>query len=598
MLKPRATATRDLMTLDGMWRFALETSVEDRPWMSSLRTSREAPVPSSYDDLFLDAEVRDHVGVVWYQRTVRVPRGWAGERIFVRLDSATHEGSVYVDDELVCTHVGGYTPFEADITELVTPGQEFRLTVGVDNRLTRDTIPPGHVEIGDQGKAKQRYMHDFFNYGGLARSVWLYSTPPERIEDITVVTGLNERAGIVTYDVETSALAAGTDVRVRLADADGKTVAESSGTSGALTVEEAKLWQPGAAYLYELTALLVRGGAVIDEYPLAVGIRTVDVVGNQFLINGKPFYFTGFGKHEDSPIRGKGHDNAYLVHDFELMRWMGANSFRTSHYPYAEEVLEYADRQGMVVIGETAAVGLNMAIAAGYLGQTDVKTFGPGAPFGDSTQTAHAQHLRELITRDKNHPSVVLWSIANEPDARDTGARAYFEPLVALARELDPSRPLTYANMILASPQKDVIADLFDVLSINRYYGWYQDTADLESAARHLEAELLEWERSYHKPIVVSEFGADAIAGLHTVLDQPWSEDYQTALLTTYLQVFDRIESVVGEHVWAFADFQAMPITQRVDGNKKGVFTRDRRPKGSVRALRARWTSLGSNGHS
>ncbi|WP_457102011.1 beta-glucuronidase [Microbacterium sp. P5_E9] len=591
MLKPRLTATRELQRLDGLWKFALDTDAGERPWAAELRTTREAPVPSSYNDLFVDAKVRDHVGVVWYQRIVRVPRGWAGDSVFVRLDSATHEGVVYVNDELVATHAGGYTPFEADITAFVEPGAEFRLTVGVDNRLTRDTIPPGHVEIRDDGRPRQRYMHDFFNYGGLARSVWLYSAPAERVQDLTVVTDVDAGTGLVSYDVLTTSLGADADVRVRISDAEGATVAEGSGHNGQLRIADVRLWQPGAAYLYELTAEVVREGEVVDSYPLPVGVRTVEVRGNRILINGKPFYFTGFGKHEDSPVRGKGHDDAYLVHDFELMGWMGANSFRTSHYPYAEEVLEYADRQGMVVIGETAAVGLNMAIAAGYLGKTDVVTFGPKG-FGETTQAAHAQHIRELIARDKNHPSVVMWSIANEPDARDGGARGYFEPLVALTRELDPTRPLTYANMILASPEKDVIADLFDVLSINRYYGWYQDTADLESAAAHLEAELRAWEDKFGKPIIMSEFGADAVAGLHTVLDQPWAEDYQTALLTTYHRVFDRIDSVVGEHVWAFADFQAMPITQRVDGNKKGVFTRDRRPKGAVHALRARWTAM------
>ena len=592
MLKPQLTATRELQRLDGLWRFALDTDVGEEPWGGSLQTTREAPVPSSYNDLFVDAKVRDHVGVVWYQRAVRVPQGWAASRIFIRLDSATHEGAVYVNDELVATHVGGYTPFEADITAFVQAGAEFRLTVGVDNRLTKDSIPPGQIEIREDGRPRQRYMHDFFNYGGLARSVWLYSAPAQRIDDLTVVTDVEGTTGVVHYEVATTPLVTGTSVRVRIADAEGVALAESPGPVGDLRISDVRLWQPGEAYLYTLTAEVVREGQVLDTYSLAVGVRTVEVRGNRILINGKQFYFTGFGKHEDTPVRGKGHDDAYLVHDFDLMRWMGANSFRTSHYPYAEEVLEYADRQGMVVIGETAAVGLNLAIAAGYLGKTEVTTFGPDG-FGESTRAAHAQHIQEMIARDKNHPSVVMWSIANEPDARDRAAREYFEPLVALTRELDPTRPVTYANMILASPEKDVIADLFDVLSINRYYGWYQDTADLDSAATHLEAELLAWQKKFGKPIIVSEFGADAIAGLHTVLDQPRAEDYQTALLTAYHRIFDRIDSVVGEHVWAFADFQAMPITQRVDGNKKGVFTRDRRPKGAVHALRARWASLG-----
>src|SRR5699024_3814580 len=121
--------------------------------------------------------------------------------------------------------------------------------------------------------------------------------------------------------------------------------------------------------------------------------------------NGKPFYFTGFGKHEDTPIRGKGHDDAYLVHDMEPFSWIGANSFRTSHYPYAEEVLEYADRHGIVVIDETAAVGLNFSVIGGFLGGPVVPTFGPDS-INDETREAHAQALRELIARDKNHPSV------------------------------------------------------------------------------------------------------------------------------------------------------------------------------------------------
>ena len=115
----------------------------------------------------------------------------------------------------------------------------------------------------------------------------------------------------------------------------------------------------------------------IDAYELPVGIRTVRVDGMRFLINGEPFYFTGFGKHEDSPVRGKGHDNAFMVHDFALMDWLGANSFRTSHYPYAEEVLEYADRHGIVVIDETPAVGINSGLAAGAFGAEPFTTFSP-----------------------------------------------------------------------------------------------------------------------------------------------------------------------------------------------------------------------------
>lgn len=589
MLKPRSTATRELVSLDGLWRFALDTTAGNAPWAATLDSKLEAPVPASYNDLFVDANVRDHVGWVWYQRQVRVPRGWAGERVFVRLDAATHEGHVYVNDRLVAEHVGGYTPFEADITDIVSAGEEFRLTVGVNNVLTNETIPPGSVTVDALGRTRQSYMHDFYNYAGLARSVWLYSAPAARVQDLTVVTDVDGAAGIVNYEVETSV--PGVDVRVRITDADGATVGEGSGASGSVRIENVQLWQPGAAYLYELTVELVQGGTVVDSYPLAVGVRTIEVRGKQFLVNGEPFYFTGFGKHEDSAVRGKGHDDAYLVHDFELMHWMGANSFRTSHYPYAEEVLEYADRHGVIVIDETAAVGLNYSVIGGFLGGPIVPTFGPDS-VNDKTQAAHAQAIRELVARDKNHPSVVLWSIANEPDSGVDGAREYFEPLATLTRELDPSRPICFVNVMLAPVQVDRISDLFDVLCLNRYYGWYVDNADLPMAEVHLEGELRAWEEKYGKPMIMTEYGADTVTGLHSVFDQPWTEEYQTAYLDMNHRVFDRIEAFVGEHVWNFADFQTAAGIIRVDGNKKGVFTRDRRPKAAAHALRARWTTL------
>ncbi len=588
MLKPQNSPTREYVDLDGLWRFATDDVGVPAPWSAELRTSLEAPVPSSYNDLFTDPAVRDHVGWVWYQRTVHVPSGFAGGRVFVRVDAATHHGRVYVGDTLVADHIGGYTPFEADVTDLVTPGEEFRLTIGVDNRLSNETIPPGRVTVDADGRAKQTYMHDFYNYAGLARSVRLVSLPAVRLTDVTVVTEVDGGTGTVTYETETSVDA---DVRVRLTDQNGTVVATAEGRSGRLDVAGARLWQPGAAYLYDLDLEVLDEGDVVDAYRLPVGIRSVRVDGAKFLINGEPFYFTGFGKHEDSPVRGKGHDNAYLVHDFQLMDWIGANSFRTSHYPYAEEVLEFADRHGVVIIDETPAVGLNLAMGGGIFGGVRQPTFSPDT-INDATQAAHAQAIRELVARDKNHPSVVMWSIANEPGSSEPGAREYFQPLAELTRELDPSRPVTFVNVMFATFETDLIADLFDVVCLNRYFGWYVDTGDLAAAEVHLEAELLGWQSKYGKPMVMTEYGADTLPGLHSVFDQPWTEEYQTVVLAMFHRVHDRVDGVVGEQVWNFADFQTSNGVFRVDGNKKGVFTRDRRPKAAAHALRARWTAL------
>ncbi len=589
MLKPQTSSTRELVSLDGLWSFALADADVPTPWAGRLDTDLQAPVPSSYNDLFVDSRIRDHVGWVWYQRSVRVPRGWAGERIVIRVDAATHEGAVYVGDELVAQHEGGYLPFEADVTDLVVPGAEFRLTIGVNNVLTPDTIPPGVVKELPGGRLQQGYMHDFYNYAGLARSVWLVSRPAVHVSDVTVVTDVEGATGLVRYAIETSGAA---DVRVTLRDEDGTVVATADGASGTLAVDEVNLWQPGAAYLYSLEIELLVDGQVVDEYALSVGVRTVAVDGNRFLINGEPFYFTGFGKHEDIAVKGKGHDNAYLVHDFQLLDWVGANSFRTSHYPYAEEVIDYADRHGIVVIDETSAVGLNKRISGGI---ADIMSGGAADAeegFGPRMQDAHRREIRELIARDKNHPSVVMWSIANEPETAAEGSDTYFEPLFELARELDPTRPVTFVNVMMAPAQLCRVSRFADVLCLNRYYGWYVDTGDLASAEVHLEQELRAWEEKFGKPMIMTEYGADTAPGLHSVWDQPWTEEYQTGILDMFHRVHDRVASMVGEQVWNFADFQTSVGIFRVDGNKKGVFTRDRRPKAAAHYLKSRWSGL------
>jgi beta-glucuronidase len=593
LLKPQANETRELVNLDGLYRFKVDTgrSGHSEEWFRApLETGLEIGVPGSYNDVFPDKAIRNHVGYVWYQREVRVPRGWAGERIHLRLDSATHEGMVWVDDVLVAQHVGGYVPFSADITDHVTAGQAFRLTVAVNNELTQATIPPGKITVGEDGRRKQTYFHDFYNYAGLHRSLWLYSTPTVTVEDITVVTGFEGHTGNVDYRVAVRGGTGTETVTVTLKDAAGAEVARGDGTDGTLAIDDVVLWQPGAGYLYSLTAEIRDGGRLLDTYSLPVGIRTVEVSGTEFLINGEPFYFTGFGMHEDHVTIGKGHSNAQMVNDLELLKWSGANSFRTSHYPYAEEFLEYADRHGIVVIDETAAVGLNHGFAAAF-GGLPQKTYEAGA-VDAKTAANHRQAITELIDRDKNHPSVVLWSIANEPNASEDGAREYYEPLAWLTRQLDPSRPVGYVNLIFDPIGKEKLGDLFDVIMLNRYEGWYTNTGDLETAEVRLEAELRTWEAAYGKPMIMTEYGADTMTGLHSIYEQPWSEEYQTAFLDMYQRVFDRIDAMVGEHVWNFADFQTSDGVRRVDGNKKGVFTRDRRPKPAAYALRQRWAAL------
>ncbi|MFB9832702.1 beta-glucuronidase [Actinoallomurus acaciae] len=583
MLRPQETPSREHVRLDGLWSFAFDPGDRGRAeewWRGDLPGASEMPVPASYNDVPATRDAHEHVGDVWYQRHVRVPAGWEGRRVVLRFDAAAHRAVVWWNDVEIGRHEGGYTPFECDVTGHVRIGETARVTVVVDNRLDLTSIPPGIVDVLPDGRRRQRYFHDFFNYAGLHRTVWLYTTPRVYVEDITVTTEVDGADARVRYRVD---VAGGQVAEVVLTDADGTERARAATAEGTLEVADATLWRPGHGHLHRLAVRTA--GDDPDEYVLPVGLRDVRVDGDRFLINGEPFHFRGFGKHEDNAVRGKGHDDVLMVHDFALLDWIGANSFRTSHYPYAEEVLEYADRHGVVVIDETPAVGLNFEIA---------HTLVPGDPehifaaVDDATRAAHLCAIRELIARDKNHPSVVMWSIANEPDSARPEARPYFEPLVRAARAADPSRPVCFAQVQLP-PDRDVISDLFDVICLNRYNGWYIDTGDLATAERELETELREWVRRHGRPIIVTEYGADAMAGVRSVAAGTWTEDYQVALLETFHRVFDRIDSVVGEHVWNFADFATGYGVNRVDGNKKGVFTRDRRPKAAAFALRRRW---------
>src|SRR4051812_33846428 len=240
MLSPRQSSTRERSSLDGLWRFALDpygAGRAERWWTSTLAGDDEMPVPASFNDVIPTREARHHVGDVWYQRTVRVPRGWDGQRIVLRFGAATHRATAWVGDTHVVDHEGGYTPFEADVTEQVRAANEARVTVVVNNELSWTSIPPGFVQELEDGRRVQQYFHDFFNYAGLHRSVWLYTTPRVHISDITVsTTEIDDAVGVVAYRVAVEGEPHGVTVRVR--DAQGREVAAGDGGQGTLRIED------------------------------------------------------------------------------------------------------------------------------------------------------------------------------------------------------------------------------------------------------------------------------------------------------------------------------------------------------------------------
>lgn len=591
MLYPEQNEARLKLSLDGTWAFALGSCAETQfDPAKPLPDAQPIAVPASYNDQNdQTTALRRHYGWAWYQRKVTLPTFCAGQRVVLRFGSVTHTAKVWLNGQLIAQHKGGFTPFEADVTALLRPGETVLLTVACDNRVNHSTLPVGNedgqlaffgsdnagipsVEAAKRAAAPQnRPNFDFFNYAGIHRPVVLYTTPKEYIEDVTVVPAVD---GTVQYAVKTTGSA---PVHVTVLDADGNAVASAEGTEGTITIPEVHLWEPrpGTPYLYTLH---ITCGA--DVYDQTFGVRSIEVRGTQVLLNGKPLYFKGFCKHEDFTAHGRGFDPVLNVKDVNLIHWANANAVRTSHYPYAEEFYDLCDREGILVMDETPAVGIGGGAAV-----NPYKEY----PLAEH----HRQVLAEMIHRDKNHPCVVLWSLGNEPDLEHfpQDAYDYWHPLYELAHQLDPqNRPVTLV-CCQNDYTKDITTRTMDIVCINRYYGWYNLSGDMDAACYGLNQELDFWAEQ-HKPVMMSEYGADTVAGLHTAGAEMFSEEFQVEFYRRLDTEFDKRPWFVGEFVWNFADYDTVQVPMRVDGNKKGLFTRDRRPKLGMHFLRQRWHDI------
>lgn len=592
LLVPQQNLHRNVLDLSGLWEFQLdpEEDGEAKGWFNALPEPRLIPVPCSWNDLFDDA--RDYLGLAWYWTEVYVPSSWRGQRVFLRVGSANYAAKAWVNGTKVVEHLGGHLPFTADVTEQLAWDRPNVIAISVENKQLLDRVPPGPGE-GGGGVAGvlggyPLTTYDFFPYAGLHRAVTLYSVPATaHIDDVTVTTTIDGNDGVVKLRVAVAGEYAGLG-KARLNDSEADLNFRAGAAEASLRVPNARFWSPGDPHLYPLAITLTDGQTVTDAYSLDVGIRTIAVRGDQLLLNGQPITLTGFGMHEDFPVHGRGFDLPVWIRNFELLKWVGANSFRTSHYPYAEEAMQLADRLGLLVINEIPAVGLNFEDP-------------PEATAARLTQCQ--QQIRELIARDKNHPSTIMWSVANEPmggpllgagppvpTAVEAGAK-FFREMAAETRKLDSTRPVTMVG-VQGGPVE--WHGLFDVVCINRYYGWYVLGGRLDEGAKELAKELDALHKQFGKPIVIAEFGTDALPGSHATPPEMWTEEYQVEYIRRYLDVAAERPFAAGMHVWNFADFKTGQGTSRAGGlNHKGVFSRDRRPKGAAHLLRSRWSKQG-----
>ncbi|XP_050457603.1 beta-glucuronidase isoform X1 [Cataglyphis hispanica] len=596
LLYPRESESREVKSLDGLWDFVVSPEGDAlrgyrEGWyalddLSKVGEMMKMPVPSSYNDITTSRNLRDHVGAVWYQRTFFVPSSWRDQRVFIRFGSVNYLAQVWVNGVLVTNHEMGHLPFEAEISSYLTFGGENRVTVAVDNTLLQTSVPQGRIVemITDNGTVHmQTYTFDFFNYAGIHRSVLLYTAPRVYVEDITVRTGLIGDVGIVKYIIQPAGLREEEIpiCRVTLYDAEQVLAIKEPiyGLSGTIKVPFVKLWWPRGmeskpGYLYTLEVRLsVANVTKPDIYRLPIGIRTLLWTNTSLLLNDRPVYMRGFGRHEDSAIRGRGFDLVTAVRDHELLKWIGANAYRTSHYPYSDEVLDMADRLGFLVIDECPSV--------------DTENFSP------SLLSRHKDSISELIRRDKNRPSVIMWSLANEPRTQLPQAEEYFKQIAHHAKAVDSTRPVTIA--LARGVQEDKAGQFLDVISFNRYNAWYSNAGRMDMITDRVHGEAEAWHRKYNKPVLMSEYGADTMPGLHELPEYVWSEEYQKELLSKHFEAFDRLRHegfFIGEFIWNFADFRTAQTYTRVGGNKKGIFTRDRQPKMAAHHVRKRYHAL------
>jgi len=530
-------------------------------------------------------------GAVWYQRSFdHEPR--AGRRLFLYFGAANYRASVYVNGRRVGGHEGGFTPFNFEISDVVLEGENL-LVVMVDNTHGPEDIPVR--------------LTDWLNYGGLTRDVLLVDLPETFIRDYAVELepGAGEQIrGWVQLDGERRSQ------QVTLAIPElGAEVAVSTDASGRGEFSLAarpERWSPESPRLYRVE-LRSETDSVADE----IGFRTVEVRGREILLNGRPVFLRGISVHEQAPFGGgRAHSEE---HAETLLGWaqeLGCNFVRLAHYPHNEHMVRLADRRGLLVWAEIP-VYWNIAFDS------------PRA-----LERARMQ-LSELITRDRNRASVILWSIGNETPIGDE-RNAFMRALADYARAFDSTRPVTAA--LLSSPRdvgrwvtrdvlpsavglggdewvyqvNDPLGAIVDVAALNEYFGWYYSTP-LATATPLSSREVrrlildnlpkLRIDTGVEKPLIVSEFGAGALAGRHAPEDElaVFSEEYQALVYRRQLEMLTRQEDLRGMSPWVLHDFRsAARLHPEIQGyyNRKGLVSDEGQRKLAFGVLRDHYRAL------
>ncbi|MBV8238683.1 MAG: beta galactosidase jelly roll domain-containing protein [Sphingomonas sp.] len=503
-----------------------------------LARSPVTTLPSSW--LTEAPELRHYQGLMWYQRTFPAPAQRKG-RYFLRFGAANYATRVYLNGRPLGRHEGGFTPFAFEVTQWLRDGEN-QITIGVDSQATEATVPPP--------------VTDWENYGGVTRPVRLIATPDTYVDDAWVrLTPYGRLAVDAHLD---GAGAAGRAVHLRIAalglDLAGKTDATGNWRATVAAPRGLVRWSPEHPKLYDVAI-----DAGEDQWRDRIGFRTIEVRGADILLNGRPVFLRGISLHEEElgtdPTRAITPAAARALLG-EIKDGLHGNFVRLAHYPHSEVMTRTADELGLIVWSE-------------------VPVYWRVAWSNPDTLATARNMLAENILRDRNRAAIAIWSVANETpvtEARNT----FLRTLVSDVRKLDDSRLVSAALLVERSPDKldmtlaDPLADALDVLAINTYNGWYTSDrlADLPGSVWYVPA---------NKPLVFSEFGADAKAGFHDLAGpQKFSEEFQADYYRQTLRMADRLPTLRGMSPWILKDFRS-PRRQNPDfqqgWNRKGLIS-------------------------
>jgi len=481
---------------------------------------------------------------MWYQRSFSYQKK-ANKRVFLYFGAANYLSRVWLNGTKLGEHVGGYTPFNFEVTEQLKDGDN-SLVVEVDNTRRLEAVPSIHT--------------DWWNYGGITRGVKLIEVAAKFIEkySIHLAKGRTDEIG-VSFELGMAHLNLGpgaetsTPPSVEIPELHLKQPCAEEDRFGAMFCRlraKPELWSPENPKLYEVI-ISAGNDRIVDQ----IGFRTIETRGTQILLNGKPIFLRGISAHEEAPYRG---GRAVSVDDDRtLITWakeLGCNFMRLTHYPHNEDMIRLADQMGMLIWDEVPVYW-------------EIQFQNPTV-----LDNAKAQ-LRDVIARDQNRAAVAIWSIGNETPIGPE-RNVFLKSMAEYARSLDSTRLISAASDKATHVDaqhmalNDSLGEYLDVIGLNEYVGWY--------FAKKEDADQIQWSFKYQKPVIITEFGGGAQYGLHGDSDTRFTEEYQASLYEHQLTMLNKIPALAGMSPWVLMDFRSPRRT--LAGvqdyyNRKGLFS-------------------------